>query len=174
MNTDTLRFFTKELKKEAAFPEIMDFVASLDPASTTAALTMAKINLMNRYGHKVPGLRDVMGTHYKGMMHSGLMTGLRGEKGTSELTRGLTGAVDSNTPGVYDKAIEIGRALRSQGISHANLSMSSDDLAKKLKKANLGVEIDKDYLDSIIDPKKGLNRVYDRLGQPVLGSNTVA
>ena len=172
MDKKQLRFFSKELKKEAAFPDILDLVSNLDPASTAAALAMAKINLMNRYGDKIPVLKDVMGTHYKGMMHSGLMTGLRGEKGTSEVTKGLTAAMDSNTPGVYDKALSVGRALRDQGISHADLSIGSDELIKKLKSEDFGIEVDRDMVDSIINPKRGLNRIYDRLGQPVRGSIT--
>lgn len=165
MNKDQIRFFSKELKKEAGFENHLMDLMSMDPAAMAAAVTMAKINLMNRYGKKIPVLKDALGTHYKGMTHSGLMTGLRGEKGTTEITRALTGAVDSNTPGSYETGLRIGNRLREMGVTPENLLEKKQDLSNIITDLDLP-DIDSDTIDSIVEPKRGLNRLYDRLGQP--------
>ena len=90
-----------------------DFVSNMDPAAAAGLITMAKVNLLNRYGPKIPVLKDIFGKYYRSGAHAGLEAGIRGEKGLSGITRFGLSAVDPNIVDTYEKGLEAGRSMRN-------------------------------------------------------------
>lgn len=180
MDKTVLVYFKDELEKTGGLemiPELLQTIYdSVDPTTTAAMLAMAKVNLANRYGQHMPIIGKGMKEHYKGMMHSGLMTGLRGEAGPSELAKGIIAVGDSNTPGLYDKGLQLGAALKEEGFRPDNIEDAYETVMSRLNDINnpqvAGIlnKIPEEDIRDVLDPTTSTNKMYTRLAQPVMGS----
>jgi polyhydroxyalkanoate synthesis regulator phasin len=152
MNKVTLLAFKDEMEKICSKEKIsVDLSMLADMANqgmnwvahnpgATAAAAMAKVNLLNRYGQHVPVVRNVMGKLYQGAGHAGLSAGLAGEKMISAPARFMASAVDANTPNMYERAHQVGQALRAKGITSAEQARAHLSDISELAKAT-GVHI---------------------------------
>lgn len=165
-----------EYEKEASLYGLAQEIASNTDPTTIAALTaMAKVNLMNRYGSKIPIMKDVMGKHYTGMLHAGVKGALRGEAGPAELSKGIMAIADSNTPGLYDRGRQVGSMLRKAGVHEGNLHQSKDKILEiagsvAANDPELSKSI-KDVAESVTKDTK-VNKLYDRMFSPIFKKKT--
>lgn len=107
-----------EKKASGSLMELLpDIIQNMDPGTVGGLIGMAKVNLLNRYGPQIPGLRDVFAKTYRSAAHAGTEAGIRGEKGLSPITRGGLAAFDPNLVATYEKGLEAGGKLRAANLT---------------------------------------------------------
>lgn len=134
-------------------------------------LGAAKAHFFGRYGHRIPGLKQVFKPVYQSALHAGMHGGVAGEKGLHEVTKGLMSLADPHLVDTYEKGQQVGRAVARTGVKTINPNIVDKALqhASAADTSGLVGPAIAEYRQSIVDAAEGgpLGRVARALtGKP--------